>query len=108
LVVALRGDWGSGKTSIKNLVVEALTPPDATPMKVVTFNPWQWGSDEAITLAFFREIAAALGDAEQSLPVRRRAQEFRRYAKVLEQFSGSAKKPAAEFPGSLRGSVVLD
>jgi hypothetical protein len=91
LVVALRGDWGSGKTSIKNLVVEALTPPGAVPMKVVTFNPWQWGSGDAITRAFFREIAAALGDAEQSLPVRRRAYEFRRYAKMLEQFSGGAK-----------------
>jgi hypothetical protein len=91
LVVALRGDWGSGKTSIKNLVVEVLTPPFADPMKVVTFNPWQWGSDDAITHAFFREIAAALGDAEQSLPTRRRAYEFRRYAKMLEQFSGGVK-----------------
>jgi len=99
LVVALRGDWGSGKTSIKNLVVEALTPPNATPMKVVTFNPWQWGSDEAITRAFFREIAVALGDAEQSLPVRRRAHEFRRYAKMLEQFSGSAKEAGTRVSG---------
>jgi KAP family P-loop domain len=92
LVVALRGDWGSGKTSIKNLVVEALTPPNAPRMKVVTFNPWQWGSDDAITRAFFREIAATLGDVEQSLPARRRAHEFRRYAKMLEQFSGGTKE----------------
>jgi len=99
LVVALRGDWGSGKTSIKNLVVEALTPPDAMPMKVVTFNPWQWGSDEAITRAFFREIAAALGDTEQSLPVRRRAHEFRRYAKMFEQLSGSAKEAVTGVSG---------
>lgn len=99
LVVALRGDWGSGKTSIKNLMVEALTPPDATPMTVVTFNPWQWGSEDAITRAFFREIAAALGDAEQSLPVRRRAHEFRRYAKMLEQFSGDTKEAGSRVSG---------
>jgi KAP family P-loop domain len=99
LVVAVRGDWGSGKTSIKNLVVEALTRPEVPQMRVVTFNPWQWGSDDAITRAFFREIAAALGDAEQSLPARRRAHEFRRYAKMLEQFSGGAKEAGNRLSG---------
>ena len=99
LVVALRGAWGSGKTSIKNLIVEVLTPIGAAPMKVVTFNPWQWGSDDAITRAFFREITAALGDAEQSLQVRRRAYEFRRYAKMLEQFSGGAKETGHRVSG---------
>lgn len=91
LVVALRGEWGSGKTSIKNLVVEALSPAGETKMQVVTFNPWQWGTDEAITRAFFREIAVALGDAEQSVFARRRAHEFRRYAKTLETLSGGLK-----------------
>jgi predicted KAP-like P-loop ATPase len=42
LVVALRGGWGSGKTSIKNLVVEALVPVGGDPMRVVGFNPWRW------------------------------------------------------------------
>nr|WP_245286497.1 P-loop NTPase fold protein [Bradyrhizobium sp. ARR65] len=95
LVVALRGEWGSGKTSIKNLVVEALTPPGSTKMQVVTFNPWQWGTDDAITRAFFREIAVALGDAEQSAFARRRAHEFRRYAKTLETLSGGLKNAGA-------------
>ncbi|QOZ55458.1 P-loop NTPase fold protein [Bradyrhizobium sp. CCBAU 53338] len=91
LVVALRGEWGSGKTSIKNLIVETLSARGESPMKVVNFNPWQWGTDEAITRAFFREIAAALGDGGQSLEARARAYEFRRYAKLLEQFSGGIK-----------------
>ncbi|MGJ5134349.1 MULTISPECIES: KAP family P-loop NTPase fold protein [unclassified Bradyrhizobium] len=91
LVVALRGEWGSGKTSIKNLVVEALTPIGEAKMQVVTFNPWQWGTDDAITRAFFREIAVALGDAERSVFARRRAHEFRRYAKSLESLSGGLK-----------------
>ncbi|GLR89822.1 NTPase [Bradyrhizobium iriomotense] len=90
-MVALRGEWGSGKTSIKNRVVEVLSPPGETKMQVVTFNPWQWGTDEAITRAFFREIAVALGDAEQSVFARRRAHEFRRYAKTLETLSGGLK-----------------
>ncbi|XUM19821.1 KAP family P-loop NTPase fold protein [Bradyrhizobium oligotrophicum S58] len=90
LVVALRGEWGSGKTSIKNLVVEVLSAPE-TEMRAVAFNPWHWGTDEAITRAFFREISVALGDDGQSPSARRRAHEFRRYARILESLSGGLK-----------------
>ena len=38
LVVALRAECGSGKTSIKNLVLEHLGAQGADPMKVVGFN----------------------------------------------------------------------
>jgi hypothetical protein len=101
LVVALRGEWGSGKTSIKNLVVEALNKEEAGPMKVVGFNPWQWGTDEAITRAFFREIWTALGEADQSLAGRRRAFEFRRYANILEHFSVGAKSASERTSGAV-------
>jgi hypothetical protein len=94
LVVALRGEWGSGKTSIKNLVVEALRSADEGPMRVVEFNPWQWSGDESITRAFFREIAVALGDTDKSLRGRRRAYEFRRYANILDHLSGSLTSAA--------------
>ncbi|AVT78084.1 hypothetical protein RPPS3_40220 [Rhodopseudomonas palustris] len=102
-VVALRGDWGSGKTSIKNLVVETLSPAGAPPMKVVTFNAWRWGDDDAITRAFFREIEIALGDKGQSLSARLRAHEFRRYALILERLSGTAKQAGTK----LSEQVVL-
>lgn len=73
LVLALRGDWGSGKSSLKNLIVEVLRERFPKQVKVVEFNPWQWGADETISRAFFREIAAALGQADYSLMGRRRA-----------------------------------
>jgi predicted KAP-like P-loop ATPase len=43
LVIALYGPWGTGKSSIKNMVIDALrdTPESAT---VVDFNPWQVAS----------------------------------------------------------------
>ena len=59
VVVALRAECGSGKTSIKNLVLEHLAAQGADPMKVVGFNPWQWGTNDAITKAFIMEIARA-------------------------------------------------
>ena len=42
LVIALYGSWGSGKTSIKNMTVEALRSSEETCPLIVEFNPWQW------------------------------------------------------------------
>ena len=53
----MRGEWEAGKTLIKNLVLKQLAAQGAAPMKVVSFNPWQWETNDAITKAFFREIA---------------------------------------------------
>ena len=38
-VIALFGPWGTGKTSVKNLMLEGVT---ADQMLVVEFNPWFW------------------------------------------------------------------
>ena len=42
LVIAIWGDWGSGKSSLKNLIVENLSglDEDRRPA-MVEFNPWQ-------------------------------------------------------------------
>ena len=50
LVVALHGPWGSGKSSIKNMVLETLHHPDKTSHIILQFNPWQWaGHEESCT-----------------------------------------------------------
>src|SRR5438128_502355 len=61
LVAALYGDWGSGKTSIKNVILGLLAK--AKPKyQVVEFNPWRWSGDtEKLLFAFFEEVAAAIG-----------------------------------------------
>jgi hypothetical protein len=91
LVLALRGDWGSGKSSLKNLIIGVLQARFREQVRVLEFNPWQWGSDETISRAFFREIAAALGQADHSLRGLRRAYKFREYAKLLTSLSGTLK-----------------
>lgn len=91
IVLALRGDWGSGKSSIKNLVVENIREKFENKVHVLEFNPWQWGSDEAISQVFFREIAAALGQESKSIGGMLRAYKFRQYAKLLNSLSGVTK-----------------
>lgn len=59
LVVAIYGPWGSGKTSTKNLIIEALVNKGAA-IDVVEFNPWQFADEGTLYRAFFREIELAL------------------------------------------------
>src|SRR5262249_52427006 len=41
LVLALYGEWGCGKTSIKNLLLEANKSARDSALPVMQFNPWQ-------------------------------------------------------------------
>lgn len=60
LVIALYGDWGTGKSSIKNLIFEALRESKEGSPHIVDFNPWQWAGQDQLADAFFSEISRAL------------------------------------------------
>jgi len=59
LVIGLHGVWGSGKTSVKNLVVSLLEQRE-TPLTVIEFNPWSWSGEDKLSMAFFEEIGNSL------------------------------------------------
>jgi predicted KAP-like P-loop ATPase len=63
LVVALYGDWGSGKSSVKNMILESLHDGVAEEERlgIIEFNPWQITSQENLSRAFFDEVGSALG-----------------------------------------------
>lgn len=84
LVLALYGRWGSGKTSVKNLALEAFTElsPDSRP-PVIEFNPWQWAGQDQLADAFFREIELGLGRIDQQQDRRKRLLIWRRYTANL-------------------------
>lgn len=61
-VFALYGEWGSGKTSVKNLVVGHLnSSEDEHAPLIVEFNPWGFSTQEELFSAFFSEVSLALG-----------------------------------------------
>ncbi len=61
-VIALNGPWGSGKSSAINLIQHHLTEPVAAgEIKVLNFACWWFRGEEALALAFFRELYAGLG-----------------------------------------------
>ena len=70
LTVAVTGVWGSGKSSIKNMAVQALKEL-APNVAVIEFNPWRWVSQDQLAEAFFREIGLAIGREADREKVRR-------------------------------------
>ncbi len=63
LVMAVCGPWGTGKSSVKNMVVERLELFHHNRPKVIEFNPWYWSSQDKLVQAFFAAIKAKLDDA---------------------------------------------
>ena len=60
--IAVVGEWGSGKTSVLNMVAETLEA-DGGKIAVLRFNPWLFGSTTDLVTLFFRELSAQLGQA---------------------------------------------
>ncbi len=61
-VIALNGPWGSGKSSAVNLILHHLKEAtDQGEIAVINFACWWFRGEEALALAFFRELYAGLG-----------------------------------------------
>lgn len=58
-VVAIHGPWGSGKSSVINLVRQHLAQ-DANAPVVVTIQAWWYRTEDALAIGFFQELYATL------------------------------------------------
>lgn len=65
LVAGIYGPWGSGKSSVVNVVLErveelsAERPVDERPL-VVRFNPWNYSDQNQLIAQFFRSLSVSL------------------------------------------------
>lgn len=66
IVVGLYGPWGDGKTSVLEMMSEALQ--EYPRVILVRFNPWHFQSQDALLRGFFATLAEAM---DKSLPNRR-------------------------------------
>lgn len=61
-VIGLNGPWGSGKSSAVNLCKYHLAKAvDANEIVIINFACWWFRGEDALALAFFRELYAGLG-----------------------------------------------
>jgi len=64
-VISINGPWGTGKSSIVNLVKHHLDEiTDTKELSVIDFNCWWFRGEEALALEFFRELYAAMDIAK--------------------------------------------
>lgn len=78
-VIGILGPWGSGKTSLLNLVREEFAT--SPPLTAVEFNPWMFSGAEQLVDAFFNEIGAQLRTESKELVGL--ADDLQRYGEAL-------------------------
>lgn len=87
IVFGLSGSWGSGKTSVLNMVKERLAECDEENLVVVPFNPWGYPSSSNLVTPFFDAVSYAITQAIPHLRIgekaRDLAQAFLDYGKGL-------------------------
>src|SRR5258708_31751700 len=59
LVIGLYGPWGMGKSSVKNMVVDALNA-DRNQISIIEFNPWEFANRDELADSFFEQIGIGL------------------------------------------------
>lgn len=83
LVVALHGDWGTGKSSIKNMAIHELSKDNNDKVDIIEFSPWEWAAQDKITSAFFQEISTTIGLKDKSKEGKKLSKLFKKYGRYL-------------------------
>lgn len=95
-VLAVNGPWGSGKSSVVNLVKHHLALANGTEsLTVMDFRCWWFRGEEALALAFFRDLYGKVG---ASLGRRFKKSVKRFGSKILK--ASSAASAGAELVGA--------
>ena len=92
LVIGIYGEWGSGKSSFINLLIEYLETKKDKPL-IVSFNPWEWSAQDKLSEAFFREVEKALGHPNNKKKYDKQERYWKALSARLEIFSIPAPAP---------------
>src|SRR5713101_1110357 len=82
LVLAIYGPWGSGKSSLKNMILDALVAQNAKTVPL-EFNPWEWSGQERVFEGFFGELSSKVGSSDKSKEAAKTAMVMRMYGSML-------------------------
>lgn len=86
VVIGLTGSWGSGKTSILNLVKENLDRNDD--VVCIYINPWIFSNKNDLLEIFFNELRFAMGLSNE--------EKFKNISNALDKYRNSIKVTAKE------------
>ncbi|MDB6018190.1 MAG: hypothetical protein JWR19_2679 [Pedosphaera sp.] len=84
LVIAIYGSWGSGKSSLKNLICESLEKSGKNVIPTLEFNPWQLSGTGNIPSAFFRDLQITLRGSGPKQDIEKRSKVLKAYSTTLD------------------------
>lgn len=87
LTVGLYGKWGTGKTSIINMVLEVIedkTKDDTDKPIIVKFNPWNYSDRTQIISQFFNTLLPAINSKSSNKKMKKVGKLFEDYSAILE------------------------
>lgn len=86
LVISINGEWGSGKSSVINLMVEELKnlnyKKDKVP-QIINFNPWNFSDQNQLYEQFFKKISSEIGRKNNSAKIKKIGNAITKYSKIL-------------------------
>ena len=93
IVFGLYGPWGSGKTSLLNMVCEELESTDNPPI-IVKFNPWNYPSSENLITPFLALLSECIQSEAHGTVAQKTA---RKLAKIIKRYSDVLASAADAF-----------
>ena len=97
LVVGIEGEWGSGKTSFINLILENLNSSDQK-HSIIKFNPWNFSDQNKLVTDFFDSIVDALKRTNRK-DYEKEARKIREYCSKLLKKTEMKIEPKISFLG---------
>jgi hypothetical protein len=94
-VLALIGDWGSGKSSVLEMLRRSL----GDPWLVATFNPWTYPDPATLQRGFFNELAAELPSEDRLGNARAKVGDF---ARAISPLGGLASVVGLQLENPLK------
>ena len=80
LVVSLTGEWGTGKSTIKNFIIYHLK----NRANILEFNPWQWSGQDKLLEAFLWQLGAEFGKEDIARKTEKLSSKWKAYASILK------------------------
>jgi len=89
IVAGLYGEWGSGKTSIINMVLEYINEitnneTQKDPPYIIKFNPWNFSDQNQLIAQFFSQLSSTLKKPNYSKEAWEIGELLEKYGKMLQ------------------------